>query len=558
MLGSRAGRAASVLGIALLFAVLFTFPVAFKLDRAGRLDTGDGHWSIWCVTWVAHALATDPSTLFDANIFHPHQRTLAYSENNIVAGVIGLPVYLATRNAYATHNTAVLASFVLSFLSAFALVRYLTKDTGLAVLAALAYAYCPFIFARMAHIQLLMTFGLPLSLLALHRFVDRPAAGRALAMSAALALQALACGYYGIFGGLLVGLGVLLFAATRGLWRSRRYWSLVALAAAGAILPVVPFFLPYVRVQEELGFSRTIEDAVMYSADWRAWLASGAWAHRWWHPMLGTWSEVLFPGLLTSVAGIAGGAIALRRAVPGAAAAVRPGDRRDVVALYVLVALLAFWISFGPAAGLYTLFFHTVPVFSLLRAPARFGIVVSLGLVVLMSLGLARWLDGRHPRQRLAIVAALLVALAAELATVPLYMREAEPPNIAYRLLARLRPGPVVELPFFYERSDFPRHAWYMTNSTLHWRPLVNGYSDHIPQDFRDMVIPMSSFPTRASFKLLKLRGVRYVIFHLGWYDRRSREKLIDRIGQYGQYLSPLSRENDVWLFEIVGWPPEP
>ena len=27
-------------------------------------------------------------------------------------------------------------------------------------------------------------------------------------------------------------------------------------------------------------------------------------------------------------------------------------------------------------------------------------------------------------------------------------------------------------------------HAIYMLNSTAHWMPLVNGYSDYIPPDF--------------------------------------------------------------------------
>jgi hypothetical protein len=37
----------------------------------------------------------------------------------------------------------------------------------------------------MAHVQLLMTFGIPLALLALHRLIDRPTFGRAGALAAA-------------------------------------------------------------------------------------------------------------------------------------------------------------------------------------------------------------------------------------------------------------------------------------------------------------------------------------------------------------------------------------
>ena len=95
----------------------------------------------------------------------------------------------------------------------------------------------------------------------------------------------------------------------------------------------------------------------------------------------------------------------------------------------------------------------------------------------------------------------------------------------------------------------------YMLNSTAHWMPLVNGYSDHIPQDFRDTVLPLSSFPTRESFQILGKAGTRYVIFHLDMYDAALARRLLERLDTYAQYLRPLSQEGDVWLYEIVDWP---
>ena len=47
-----------------------------------------------------------------------------------------------------------------------------------AAVAAVLFAYCPFVFARTAHIQLLLIGGLPFCMLALHRLVDdQPVAG---------------------------------------------------------------------------------------------------------------------------------------------------------------------------------------------------------------------------------------------------------------------------------------------------------------------------------------------------------------------------------------------
>jgi hypothetical protein len=76
-----------------------------------------------------------------------------------------------------------------------------------------AFAFAPFVIVRLAHVQLLMTFCLPLALLAFHRLVDRQSAGRVLALSAALVVAGWCSGYYGIFAAVAVGLGFLYYGA---------------------------------------------------------------------------------------------------------------------------------------------------------------------------------------------------------------------------------------------------------------------------------------------------------------------------------------------------------
>ena len=98
------------------------------------------------------------------------------------------------------------------------------------------------------------------------------------------------------------------------------------------------------------------------------------------------------------------------------------------------------------------------------------------------------------------------------------------------KLLARLAPAPVCELPFFYLRNDFPRHASYMLESTAHWRPLLNGYSDHIPLEFRELAPRMHGFPSTESFLELRQRRARYVVMHLNLYGRRDRARLLERL----------------------------
>ena len=190
---------------------------------------------------------------------------------------------------------------------------------------------------------------------------------RAVALGVVLAVQALATGYYGIFAGLSIGLGVLFFGITRRLWRDRAYWVTCAVAAVVAIVIVLPFFLPYVELQRDTGFARTLDEARTYSPDWRAYFASSAWAHRWMLPLLESWREGLFPGFLVTIGAAVGVWMVATRGR-------RP--QREVGAFYALVAALAVWLSFAPQAGLYTVLYETVPVMSLLGAPARAAVAV--------------------------------------------------------------------------------------------------------------------------------------------------------------------------------------
>lgn len=548
-------EATLVVLVATALTIVFTYPVAFGLGHLGRTNTDDGRWSMWVVSWVAHALTTAPTSLYHANIFFPHRYTLAFSEANIGAGVLGLPVWLLTANPYATHNVALLAAFVMAFCGAYYLCRYLSGSRHAAALSAVLFAFCPFIFARTAHIQLLFIGTLPFCLLAFHRLVDQPTVLRAVLLGAALWATALTCAYYAIFAAMMIGLGTLLFAYSRRLWRSRDHWIGIGLAAFTSIGLTVPFFMPYTYVQGELGFARTLDDARDYSANLQAWAASAAWAHRWWLPTIDGYNEVLFPGVLTTILGVAGALLVWRgpaRAEGADGAGARLG--KDTAVLYIAIAVFAFWSSLGPDAGLYRVFYSTLPIFTFLRAPGRMGIMVTLSLVVLASACIARLAATR--RDATAFVVVLSIVGLAELATMPLAgFREAEPLSPVYRQLATLPRGAVAEFPYWYERSDFPRHAYYMLNSTAHWKPLVNGYSDHIPTDFRKTVLPLSSFPSRESFAILARADARYVVFHLNMYNTRLRERLFERLKIYAPYLRPIAQEGPVWLYEIVGWP---
>jgi 4-amino-4-deoxy-L-arabinose transferase-like glycosyltransferase len=535
---------------AVFLACLMTFPLIAAPGRLGRTTTMDGLYSIWNVAWVARTIVSHPLSLFDANIFYPHRNTLAYSEANLVAGVVAIPAWLLTHNAYAAHSSAVLFAFASTFIGMWLLARRLTGDSASAMIAALLFAFCPYFYSHTAHIQLLMAGGIPLSMLALHRLVDAPAPRRGVELGAALALQALACAYYGIFAGLMVGYAVLFLAAARRLWRVKDFWIAVAIAAATACALVLPFFLHYLELQRSSGFARSLDDARRYAATWQSYLASPAHGHQ---PILllarklgWRMSEVLFPGIIATLAGAAGIA---------AGARARSGESRtrETIALYGSLGILAVWASFGPAAGLYTVLYRVVPLFTFLRAPSRFGLLIVFVLALFSAIALTamlRW-SGRNAGLLTGVVAALAIL---ELNVVPFPWERALPVSTNYTLLAAMPRGSIAEFPFYGERVAYPLHAQYMVLSTSHWMPLVNGYSDYIPPDFREAAFVLDSFPSSDTFAVLQKHRVRYIGIHWDMYGPRA-EGVREKLKDFAPYLRPLGSDETMTLYEIVSFP---
>jgi len=412
-MGRRVARAAFGVVAALALAVIMTWPLVAGFGTLGRTrgEDADGMYAIWNVSWVAHSLTSDPRQLFEANIFYPHHRTLAFSELNLVAGVVGIPGWLMTHNALVAYNSALLFAFCTSMIGAWLLARRLTGSPSAAFVTAIVFGFCPYFFSHSTHIQLLMAGGIPLSLLMMHRLADEPGSRRGVALGLTIAAQALACAYYGIFAGLMVGYTALFLAVSRGLWRDRRYWIGLAVAAGVSVLCVLPFFIPFLDIQEG-GFRRTIEDSQRYSANLASYMASPAHAHEWLLTLsksVGRWREVLFPGFVATLLGFAGMWLAGWK--PRPADARQPGrNDRETVLLYGSLGALLLWASFGPDAGLYLALYHAIPLFSFLRAPSRFGVVIPLILGLFAALAIVRL-----PQRRQTVAAAVLGVLALQI-----------------------------------------------------------------------------------------------------------------------------------------------
>jgi hypothetical protein len=83
----------------------------------------------------------------------------------------------------------------------------------------------------------------------------------------------------------------------------------------------------------------------------------------------------------------------------------------------------------------------------------------------------------------------------------------------------------------------------------------VNGYSDYIPPDFRELAVTLAPFPSRESFEALKRRRVRYIVIHRDLYGRERMPEIEERLREYAANLQPIAEDDRIRIYEVISWP---
>lgn len=489
------------LGALLLFAALtvfMTWPQA-RVMSTHVPDSDDPLLSIWRIAWIAHILPTSPADLMNGNIFHPEPRTLAYTDSVLMQGLAAAPAIWAGWTPTFTYNLIILTSIALSGWTMFLYARHLTHSVSAALLAGIVFAFVPFRFDHLHHLELQATMFMPLALLWLDRAFETGERRDVWLAVAAVAAQV----YCGIYYAIFLATALLLVIPLR--WRhvpAERRGTIaragLAAAIAGAVV-VLPYLAVYVLNRSSLG-ERESKDILLYSATLWNYLATpyenvihGAWSGP-----LGQNERRLFPGFV-ALAIAAFGLIGL--------------ERRRVTLL--AVAAVGFVISLGLNTPLYRVLTSVLFIYNGLRAPARASILVFLALAGLVAFGWAR-LEGRLKRWAPIATALVAAALVAEYSNVQAswYIANPRPPEV-YKWLARQPRSVVVELPVTTpDRLDLVPDGVYMFRSTHHWQPILNGYSGFFPKSFLELTERMKQFPDEESIAYLKSRQVDLVVIH--------------------------------------------
>ncbi len=546
----------------LLTALMLPSLVASVGSAVADTD-GDPLLNAWAMRWVQHILVTDPACFYDGNIFAPAPRSLAFSEALLPQALTAWPLWVLTRDALVAYNLSVLLTYVACATAMYGLCRAFGANRGASFAAGFLFAFAPFRFDNASHLQVLSMQGMPLTLLAVMRYVQRPVWWRGVLVALAFAYLALSSVYFLVIFG--TGLGVFLLAEAvrqRRVLLSRvgvglALW--LALAAGGVAL----LDLPYLRMRDEQGISRTIDEAYDDAAKRDSYVTvlpgSLVWGR--FLPHAGVERAALFPGA-TLLALAAVGLIAAQRRpwVPGLVAAGAVG----------------FVLSFGPTWGdkaggrslpYRWLYEHILP-FQGLRGPDRFAMLALLALAPLAALGataLWRRFMASRVRGRMDVGVARLVATVAlvgigvadngtRLAPVVPIDRSAAA-LAPYRWLAGYRDAGVV--------AEFPASTGSIRTgffSTLHWHPVLWGHSGFIPEAhyrlLQRFVGRADHVPGTDDLDLLADMGVRTLVIHREQYTAAELARMEEGFDRVPDRVRRLTRAGNSDLYALSSAPP--
>ncbi len=526
MNGERVRRGLTWIGIAGLYTALALVSLR-PIWRVGgdhlTNSLSDPLFLLWVLKWGVHQIRLGLPDVWNANIFYPTRGALALSDH-LLGPAAQLVLFLAVvPNAIAGYNFLLFTSFVASALATCWVVRRGGMSWAAAVLAGWMFAFSPFRFSQIAHLQLLIAQWIPLTLW----FWDRLLAERTARNAALFLLFYLLHLTGGAYLAYMIHFPLLALLASRALAerralvtaRSLRVLVPVALAAVAA---VTALFLPYLRVSQSLGLARTESEVrqlgatpasyfspapqnVYFGAGTRDWLRSVLGADR--TGLFLRRENSLFAGFLPTILFVVFciGALAVWRR--------RREGRMDPWETGLAISgLICFALSFPLV---YEPLMRVVPGLSGMRVPSRFYVFVSFVLVWFAARGaddLLRRAPG--PRARAALAAVFALVLAVELTPRPLRWvplpREEEIPE-AYRWIAR-EPSvkALIELPIHRN----PDENEYVYNSTVHWKPIANGYSGYLPPSHEALVEHIHFLPEQDGLDLLREDWITHLVVH--------------------------------------------
>jgi hypothetical protein len=563
-----------------LAAIVATWPLARDLGthlaNTVFVCAYDLKLIVWTLSWQTHALTQAPGSYFDANIYHPVQNALLYSEPAYGALPFFLPVMLATENPVLSINVVFIVSVALLAFALHLVVARATASRAAGCIAATTVLTSPWLlrlWAPAAPNYAVLAWCPVLIALGASPVLTRR---RAVALAALVFLQGAVSPY--VAASVLAPLGLL------ALWRCLRRprdaatWRLAPALLVATVL-LAALYAPN-------AWLRSVEPGLVEQSVWAPFMRRPA------KPL--TW--VLFDGSMASAVAIpllvlvaVSGAVRVLGRARGYTAADRLWSHGLLWTgtAWLLTTIAGIRIGDAVVPSPLTLLVSFVPALDQFRDTTRLGTAALPGMAVLAGIAFAdasRWLGsalrGRAPRVAHAVLATLVVVACLATGAAPAFWPAQAP--WAQRLRQVLDLGiPQMPIDPFETARAWPAEssldvrlrsidgpllvvdvggaglvasaASAMLASVGAWYPLVNGYGGYYPAGYPERIRLAGRLPEPQALRdLQRSTGVAWILVRGAQDDPRMGPWLALRGRPGGQTLRLVARGIDGMLFAVA------
>lgn len=248
----------------LISTVIFFLPLITHISSYS--EGGDAMFNSWTLARNHHCILRQGCPNYsDGNIFFPHKDSMLYSETQLSAGLLTLPLHFINKNPIFAYNVWTIASFFFMGFFMYLLAKYLSKNNEfVSVLAGIIFAYSPFRMAALSHLQNSSIFYLPLAFFLIFKFFDTKKRGYLWGLFIALALQFYASWYQMVYA--LIAIGLLLVGYLVFKLAKPKIVLTVFAVVCLAVISTLPLAKSYANFSKNNNATFSIQSQASYSA----------------------------------------------------------------------------------------------------------------------------------------------------------------------------------------------------------------------------------------------------------------------------------------------------
>lgn len=248
----------------LLVTLIFFWPIVIRIGSYS--EGGDAMFNAWTLARDQHCILRQGCPSYaNGNIFYTYKDSMLFSETQLSAGLITLPLHFIDQNPIFSYNVWMITSFFLMGFCMYLLAKYLSKgNEAISILAALLFEFSPFRMPAIQHMQNISIFYLPLAFLLIFKYLDTKKRAYLAGLFVALALQFYASWYQMVF--VLIALGILLAGLLLFKLQKPRAVLNIFLIVCLATISTYPLAKAYVNFSKNNDANFSIQSQAQYSS----------------------------------------------------------------------------------------------------------------------------------------------------------------------------------------------------------------------------------------------------------------------------------------------------